>query len=143
MTATDHSTDTLDSGIDTDTDTTTVKTGRSLRKPVLVGAAALVVALVAGGGVAVAAHKDVTVTVDGQAQVLRTVVSQDLSVRQAEELVRRLREPREKPAPTPAVRRLDPDLERVEEDLRERLGTKVSLSRSRKGGVRKVMTLRR
>ena len=36
MTATDHSTDTLDSGIDTDTDTTTVKTGRSLRKPVLV-----------------------------------------------------------------------------------------------------------
>ena len=36
-------------------------------------------------------------------------------------------------APQPA-RRLDPDLERVEEDLRRRLGTKVSLSRSRKGG---------
>ncbi len=30
--------------------------------------------------------------------------------------------------------RLDAELERVEEDLRQRLGTKVTLSRSRKGG---------
>ena len=52
---------------------TPVKTGRSLRKPVLVGvAAAVVVALVAGGGVAMAAHKDVTVTVDGQVQEVGT-----------------------------------------------------------------------
>ena len=69
---------------------------------------------------------------DGQAQVLRTVVGQALSVRQTEELVRRLREPR--PAPPAAAPRLDPDLERVETRLRERLGTKVSLSRSRNGG---------
>jgi ParB family chromosome partitioning protein len=70
---------------------------------------------------------------DGQAHVLGTVVNQGLSVRQTEELVRRLREPRE-PKAAAAQRRLDPDLERVEEELRERLGTKVSLSRSRKGG---------
>jgi ParB family chromosome partitioning protein len=70
---------------------------------------------------------------DGQPQVLRTVVAQGLSVRQTEELVRRLREP--KPAPAaPAPPRLDPDLERLEEDLRQHLGTKVSLNRSRKGG---------
>jgi ParB family chromosome partitioning protein len=72
--------------------------------------------------------------VDGQAHVVGTVIGQDLSVRQTEELVRRLREPRaatREPAPP---RRLDPDLERLEEDLRERLGTKVSLSRSRNGG---------
>ena len=31
-------------------------------------------------------------------------------------------------------RRADPDLERVEEDLRDALGTKVSLARSRRGG---------
>ena len=70
---------------------------------------------------------------DGQAQVLATVVGQGLSVRQAEELVRRLREPRatREPATKP---RLDAELERVEEDLRQRLGTKVSLTRSRKGG---------
>ena len=71
--------------------------------------------------------------VDGQAQVLATVVGQGLSVRQAEELVRRLREPRATREPA-AKPRLDAELERVEEDLRQRLGTKVSLTRSRKGG---------
>ena len=49
------------------------KTGRSLRKPVLVGIAALVVALVAGGGVVAAAHKTVPVTVDGQQQEVGTL----------------------------------------------------------------------
>ena len=68
-----------------------------------------------------------------QPKVLATIVEQDLSVRQAEELVRRLREPR---ASRPAVDapKVDPDLERVEEDLRRALGTKVRLARSRKGG---------
>ena len=70
---------------------------------------------------------------DNQPGVLGTVLGQGLSVRQTEELVRRLREPRERTTPSPA-RRLDPDLERVEEELRHHLGTKVSLSRSRKGG---------
>jgi ParB family chromosome partitioning protein len=71
--------------------------------------------------------------VEGQGHVLGTVLEQGLSVRQTEELVRRLREPRG-PAAKAAPRQPDPDLERVEEDLRRRLGTKVSLSRSRKGG---------
>jgi len=71
--------------------------------------------------------------VSQQAHVARTVIDQGFSVRQAEELVRRLREPRAaRPA---ATQRLpDPDLERVEEDLRRRLGTKVTLARSRIGG---------
>jgi ParB family transcriptional regulator, chromosome partitioning protein len=68
-----------------------------------------------------------------QAPVAATVIEQALSVRQTEELVRRLREPRGTPA-TPSARRIDPDLERVEDDLRRRLGTKVTLARSRKGG---------
>jgi ParB family chromosome partitioning protein len=71
--------------------------------------------------------------IEQQARVATTVADQQFSVRQTEELVRRLREPR--PAPAAATRaRLDPDLERVEEDLRRRLGTKVTLARSRKGG---------
>jgi ParB family chromosome partitioning protein len=69
-----------------------------------------------------------------QERVLDSVVGQDLSVRQTEELVRRLREPRPEPAEPAERRRLDPDLERVEEDLRRSLGTKVSLARSRRGG---------
>lgn len=74
-------------------------------------------------------------SVEHQEHVLGTVIEQDLSVRETEELVRRLREPRPVPSgPASAVRPADPDLERVEEDLRRSLGTKVSLARSRKGG---------
>jgi uncharacterized protein YabE (DUF348 family) len=68
-------TDTLDPIVDNDDDQPThvAKTGRSLRKPVLVGIAALVVALVAGGSVVAAAHKTVSVTVDGQVQEVGTL----------------------------------------------------------------------
>ena len=55
MNTTHNSTDLfapIDEGTETEFATTPVKTGRSLRKPVLVGVAAVVVALVAGGGVA-------------------------------------------------------------------------------------------
>jgi ParB family chromosome partitioning protein len=68
-----------------------------------------------------------------QDRVLDSVVGQELSVRQTEELVRRLREPKPQPE-GPATRRADPDMDRVEEDLRRALGTKVSLARSRRGG---------
>jgi ParB family chromosome partitioning protein len=73
--------------------------------------------------------------VEQQARVAASVAAQQFSVRQTEELVLRLREPRPPTttATTPTAR-LDPDLERVEEDLRRRLGTKVTLARSRKGG---------
>jgi ParB family chromosome partitioning protein len=70
---------------------------------------------------------------DAQVTLLRTVLEQGMSVRQTEELVRRLREPREPVAARDRGDR-DQDLERVEEDLRRSLGTKVSLSRSRRGG---------
>jgi ParB family chromosome partitioning protein len=69
-----------------------------------------------------------------QARVLDSVIAQDLSVRQTEELVRRLREPRPTPMDRTATQPGDPDLERVEEDLRRSLGTKVSLARTRRGG---------
>jgi ParB family chromosome partitioning protein len=68
-----------------------------------------------------------------QDRVLDSVIGQELSVRQTEELVRRLREPKPEPGGPPA-RKADAELERVEEDLRRALGTKVSLARSRRGG---------
>ena len=74
---------------------------------------------------------------DSQAHVAAAVMEDDLSVRQTEELVRRLREPRPTTSdmadatPGPAA---DPDIERVEEDLRRSLGTKVRLTRTRRGG---------
>ena len=72
-------------------------------------------------------------TVEHQDRVLDSVAGQGLSVRQTEELVRRVREPRPA-ALTRTERASDPDLERLEEDLRRSLGTKVRLARSRKGG---------
>jgi ParB family chromosome partitioning protein len=69
-----------------------------------------------------------------QARVLDSVIGRELSVRQTEELVRRLKEPRPDPGESAAAKKPDPELERVEEDLRRALGTKVSLARSRKGG---------
>jgi ParB family transcriptional regulator, chromosome partitioning protein len=70
---------------------------------------------------------------DQQSRVAEIVVERDLSARETEEFVRRLREPRQdKPVAEPAPR--DAEIERVEEDLRRSLGTKVTLARSRKGG---------
>ena len=71
--------------------------------------------------------------IDQQSRVLGTLVEQQFSVRQTEELVRRLRTPRAIPDPA-EQRPSDPDLERVEEELRRSLGTKVTLARSRRGG---------
>jgi len=71
---------------------------------------------------------------DAQARIVTTVIDQDLSVRQAEELVRRLRTPRAEAGSHAATRPADPELERVEEDLRRALGTKVRMARSRRGG---------
>lgn len=70
---------------------------------------------------------------DGQARVVGMVVDEGLSVRQTEELVRRIREPRESRAMV-APATADADVERVEEDLRRSLGTKVRLTKTRRGG---------
>ncbi len=69
---------------------------------------------------------------EAQSPAVATVIADDLSVRQTEELVRRVREPRPERGATRAA--ADPDGERVEEDLRRSLGTKVRLTRTRRGG---------
>ena len=74
--------------------------------------------------------------VEGQARVLGVVVERELSVRETEELVRRLRggATETNAATRRSSRPADAELERVESDLRAALGTKVSLARSRRGG---------
>jgi ParB family chromosome partitioning protein len=69
-------------------------------------------------------------------RLVELVVERGLSVRQTEELSRRLREAQERTSAEDQhkKRAADPDLERVEEELRQALGTKVSLARSRRGG---------
>jgi ParB family chromosome partitioning protein len=73
--------------------------------------------------------------VEAQARLLEPIAERDLSVRQTEELVRRIREPKTPAVAAPTVTsERDADLDRVAEDLRRALGTKVSLARSRRGG---------
>jgi len=69
----------------------------------------------------------------GQGHVLAVVVARGLSVRDTEELVRRLRA---RPAATAArtATERDPEVERIEAGLRSALGTKVRLARARRGG---------
>ncbi len=69
-----------------------------------------------------------------QRDVLALAVARGLSVRQVEELARRLREGGGAARATSASRPADAEIERVEDDLRRALGTKVRLARSRRGG---------
>jgi ParB family chromosome partitioning protein len=71
-------------------------------------------------------------TPEAQTAALRTVLAQELNVRQTEELVRKLSG--EKPArkSKPAV---IPEVAEIEERLRSSLGTKVTLRSGRKGGT--------
>ena len=71
-------------------------------------------------------------TADAQTAALRTVLSQELNVRQTEELVRKLtgEKPIQKPKPAP-----QPEVVELEERLRASLGTKVILRSGRKGGT--------
>ena len=71
-------------------------------------------------------------TPEAQTAALRTVIAQELNVRQTEELVRKLsgEKPSRKPKPA-AV----PEVAELEERLRTSLGTKVTLRSGRKGGT--------
>jgi ParB family chromosome partitioning protein len=70
-----------------------------------------------------------------QEALAATVIGRALSVRQTEELVRRLKEREASPPAQPAgTEPRDPEFERIEAELRNALGTKVSLTRSRRGG---------
>jgi ParB family chromosome partitioning protein len=69
-----------------------------------------------------------------QREILALAIGRGLSVRQIEELARRLREDGRSARVAGKPRPADAELERVEDDLRRALGTKVRLARSRRGG---------
>ncbi|MFN3742718.1 MAG: ParB/RepB/Spo0J family partition protein [Anaerolineales bacterium] len=69
---------------------------------------------------------------EAQVAALRTVTQQNLTVRQTEELVRKLSG--ERPAPK-SHRMQPPEIREIEERLQANLGTKVSLRHGRKGGA--------
>lgn len=70
-------------------------------------------------------------TIKGQSAALQTILTQDLNVRQTESLVTRLKGTK-KPNP-PVKDPRSPELKALEEDLQSALGTKVRITRSKKG----------
>jgi ParB family chromosome partitioning protein len=75
-------------------------------------------------------------TIEAQVAALKTVSAKALSVRQTEELVRRLMA--DPPAAKPE-RYVSPETRALEEEFRETLGTKVNLYRNRRGRGRLVV----
>ena len=75
-------------------------------------------------------------TVEAQVAALKTTVTKALSVRQTEELVRRLMAD---PAPPKQKRVVSPETQALEEEFRGTLGTKVDLYRNRRGRGRLVI----
>ncbi len=75
-------------------------------------------------------------TPEAQLAALKVVVQKDLSVRQTEELVRRLlaEPPQPRPQEDPG-----PEAQALEQEFRDTLGTKVNLYRNRKGRGRLVI----
>lgn len=67
-----------------------------------------------------------------QSSALQTILKKDLTVRQAEELIRKLsgEKPKKQPPPEP-----NPEIKALEERLRQHLGTRVILNQRRKGGT--------
>ncbi|MCP5169452.1 MAG: ParB/RepB/Spo0J family partition protein [Hahellaceae bacterium] len=65
-----------------------------------------------------------------QLEVARQVVSKQLSVRQTEALVRKVQE---QSTPEVKSKALDPDIRRLQENLAERIGSKVTIKHSDKG----------
>lgn len=71
-------------------------------------------------------------TAESQAAGLEAILKRGLNVRQTEELVRRLSGERKR---RPAAARRHPEEAALEEELRQALGTRVSLRRGRRGGT--------
>lgn len=63
-------------------------------------------------------------------RIARQVANQQLSVRETEKLVRRILNQSEQPATKP---RADPDIQRLENDLRDTLGTQVNVQHQKNG----------
>jgi ParB family chromosome partitioning protein len=71
-------------------------------------------------------------TPQSQTAALQTIINKDLNVRQTEDLVRKLSGQR---THQPQKRTAPPEIKALEEQLRNHLGTKISLNHRRKGGT--------
>jgi ParB family chromosome partitioning protein len=71
-----------------------------------------------------------------QSQAARSVVGKGLSVRQTEALVRNLLAKKDRPAPEKGI---DPNIRQLQDDLSQRLGTRVQIQHSARGKGKLVL----
>lgn len=74
-----------------------------------------------------------------QVEVAQAIIEQALSVRQTEELIRQLNQPAEDKAQGTGSTSIDPDVKRLQNNLRERLGAVVNIRHAQNGKGRLVI----
>ncbi|MGD8641197.1 MAG: ParB/RepB/Spo0J family partition protein, partial [Gammaproteobacteria bacterium] len=79
-----------------------------------------------------------TLTGEHQTRAARDVVARDLSVRETEQLVNKLREASPKKAKS-SEKAVDPNIQRLQEELGEKLGAKVALQHANSSGKGKLV----
>lgn len=88
-------------------------------------------ALLQKGGIEMGhARAILAVAYDGQGEIARQVAEKQLSVRETENLIRKLNEA---PKPQPAPARQDPDIARLAEQMTQTLGVRVEIKHGTKG----------
>lgn len=82
-----------------------------------------------------AGHARALVGLDNAYALAETIIKKDLSVRQVEELVAKLKEGKKEKAP----KTRDEDLEAIEKSLNRELGLRIKISQSKQGGGKVVL----
>jgi ParB family transcriptional regulator, chromosome partitioning protein len=75
-----------------------------------------------------------------QVEVAALVVKKGLSVRETEAIVRRMSQPGAEGAQAPVAATADPDVQRLEQDLAEKLGARVAIQHTRSGKGKLVVS---
>jgi ParB family chromosome partitioning protein len=75
-----------------------------------------------------------------QVEVAALVVKKGLSVRETEAIVRRMSQSGAEPGPAPVAASADPDVQRLEQDLAEKLGARVAIQHTRSGKGKLVVS---
>ena len=85
-----------------------------------------------------AGHARCLIGLENAEELAKTIIQKDLSVRQVEELVNRLKEKGDKTEEKKSVKKNE-DLETIERDLKKSLGLRIKITPSKQGGGKVVL----
>ena len=85
-----------------------------------------------------AGHARCLIGLENAEELAKTIIQKDLSVRQVEDLVNRLKTKGDKPKEKKSVKKNE-DLEAIEKDLKKSLGLRIKITPSKQGGGKVVL----